>query len=186
MAKKFELLYKSGESSHSIAKKFNIDHKTVLHHLHLSNTRIRSKSESVKLGLIKGRVKLPTEPHVLPSSSKELTPEKAYVLSVVAGDGYISAKKRVYQIVLQTTDEEFADEFQLCLYLTYGLTSSKKKIVEKQPGWKNKYQIRLCCKAACNDLLSYGVSFRKENWRVPQAVQNDSQEAKSRYLKRVL
>jgi hypothetical protein len=74
------------------------------------------------------------------------------------------------QIGLETIDKEFADEFQRCLYFTYGITPAKKKLVEKHLGWRDKYSVRLCCKAACEDLLAYGISFKKEKWRVSPAI----------------
>lgn len=54
VTEKFVSLYENGESSHSIAEKFNVDHKTVLDHLHKREARIRSKSEAIKIGLAKG------------------------------------------------------------------------------------------------------------------------------------
>lgn len=185
LARKFVLLYNGGGSSHSIAKKFDIDHKTVLHHLYAANVKPRSKSESIKIGLLKGRVKRIAKPHALPPYSKVLTREKAYLLSVLAGDGWLdySPKVRRCQIGLETIDEEFADEFRRCLHFTYGIMPSKKKLIETHPGWSDKYCVRLCCKAACEDLLAYGVSFKKEGWHVPLVIKNAAPEIRASYLK---
>lgn len=178
-------LYNDCESSHSIAKKFNIDHTTVLDHLHAASVTIRSKSESIKVGLAKGRVKPISKPHILPPSSKDLTCEKAYTLGVLAGDGWLdySPKVRRCQIGLETIDEEFADEFRRCLYITYRIMPSKKKIIEKHPRWSDTYCVKLCCKAACEDLLSYGTSFKKEEWRVPPVIKNASPDIQASYLR---
>ena len=185
MARKFVFLYNSGESSHSIAKKFDVDHKTVLDHLYMAGTKIRSKSESIKVGLAKGRVKPIAKPHVLPSHSKNLTSEKAYILGVLAGDGWLSyyPKLRRCQIGLETIDEEFVDEFRRCLKKVYDLEPSKRKLVEKHPKWNDKYNVKLCCKAACEDLLSYGAPFGTKKWRVPSAINNVPLDIRASYLR---
>lgn len=185
LAREFVSLYNNGESSHSIAKKFDVDHKTVLDHLYAAGVTIRSKSESIKIGLAKGRVRPIAKPHVLPSSSKNLTRAKAYIFGVLAGDGWLSyfPDAGIYQIGLETIDEEFADEFRRCLRSTYEVTPSKKKLVEKHPGWSDKHCTRLCCKAACEDLLSYGVPFRQDVWLVPPAIKNASPDIQASYLK---
>ena len=185
MERKFASLYTDGESSHSIAKKFDIDHKTILKHLYIAGVAVRSKSESIKMGLIKGRIKPVAKPHILSPDSKNLTCEKAYVLGVLAGDGWLSYSpaKRRYQIGLETIDEEFADAFWQCLNKVYGLKPSKRKLIEKHPGWKDKYCVRLCCKAACEDLLSYGVLFKQDGWLVPPAIKNASPAIQASYLR---
>jgi hypothetical protein len=123
LEKKFVSLYTDGESSYSIAKKFDIDHKTILKHLHAAGAAIRSKSESIKMGLIKGRVKSVAKPHILSLDLKNLTCEKAYVLGVLAGDGWLSyyPEKGICQIGLEAVDEEFVDEFKRCLNKVYDL-----------------------------------------------------------------
>lgn len=185
MEREFVSLYTDGESSHSIAKKFYIDHKTILKHLHTAGAAVRSKSESIKIGLIKGRVKSVAKPHILSPDSKNLTREKAYVLGVLAGDGWLSyyPEKRICQIGLEAVDEEFIDEFRRCLNKVYGLNPSKKKVNVKNPRWKDKHRVRLCCKAACEDLLSYGVSFKQNNWLIPPAIKSGSIGARTSYLR---
>ena len=48
----------------------------------------------------------------IPKSSKKLTKEKAYILGVLCGDGYISTG---YRLGLEACDKEFVDCFQKCL-----------------------------------------------------------------------
>jgi intein-encoded DNA endonuclease-like protein/DNA-binding CsgD family transcriptional regulator len=185
LARKFVSLYTDGGSSHSIARKFDVDHKTVLSHLYAASVAIRSKSDSIKMGLAQGRIKPIAKPHVLPPYSKNLSPEKAYVLGVLAGDGWLSyyPTKRRCQIGLETVDEEFADEFRRCLNKVYGLNPSKKKVFVKNPKWKDKYRVRSCCKAACEDLLSFGVPFRQDDWLIPPAIKNASIDVQASYLR---
>jgi len=185
MVAEFKLLYESGESTCSIAKKFSFDNKTVYRHLRKLGLKLRSKREAIKLGVKRGRIKIPIEPHRLRPMSKKLIPEKAYVLGVLAGDGWLSYSpaKRRYQIGLETIDEEFADAFWQCLNKVYGLKPSKRKLIEKHSGWKDKYCVRLCCKAACEDLLSYGVPFKQDGWLVPPAIKNASPAIQASYLR---
>jgi intein/homing endonuclease len=140
----------------------------------------------MKLGVIKGRVKPPIDPHRIPPSSRNLTSEKAYILGVLGpGDGWLdfSRKKRRYLIGLETVDEEFADKFRECLYKTYGVMPSKKKKIKRYPKWTDKYVVRLCCKAACEDLLSYSISFKKNDWSIPTAIKNASLAIQAGHLK---
>jgi hypothetical protein len=61
----------------------------------------------------------------IPESSKLLTKEKAYILGVLCGDGYIRIHKngRSFLVGLDVTDEDFADEFKKCLkkYINFHL-----------------------------------------------------------------
>jgi hypothetical protein len=121
----FKRLYEKGESTYSIGEKFGLDAETVRCHLKKLEVKLRNRYKAMKLGLESGRVKTPAVPHqVLPTSSK-LTPEKGYILGVLAGDGFIvyhlSRQYKMYKVALETVDKEFADEFSRCLYLTYGI-----------------------------------------------------------------
>lgn len=182
----FKRLYEGGESTYSIAGKFGFDANTVCYHLKKLEVKLRSRYEAMKLGMERGRVKTPAVPHqVMPTSSK-LTPEKAYILGVLAGDGFIvyhpGRQYKMYKVALETVDEEFADEFSRCLYLTYGITPSKRIIVEKHHGRKNRYHVALHCKAACEDLLRYGL-FGTRRWSVPDAVKTALPDVKASYLR---
>lgn len=185
LARKFVFLYNSGESSCSIAKKFDVDPKTVLCHLRAAGVKPRSKSDAIKLGLAKGRVKRIATPHSLSPHFKVLTCEKAYILGVLAGDGWLDYSPKVgrCQIKLETVDEEFAAEFQRCINVVYGSKPSMRKLTERHPGWSDKYYVRLCCKAACEDLLRYGVSFKHDKWRVPLEIRNASLDIQAAYLR---
>jgi len=118
--------------------------------------------------------------------SSKLTPEKAYILGVLAGDGFLvyhqGRQYKMYKVALETVDEEFANEFSKCLYLTYGVIASKRIIVEKRPGRKDRYHVALHCKAACEDLLRCG-SFGTRKWDIPEGVKTAPLDIKASYLK---
>ncbi len=180
-------LYENGESTYSIAEKISVSAETVRRHLKKLGVKLRCRREAMKLAFEKGRKKPPTMPHqVLPTSLK-LTPEKAYILGVLAGDGFLvycgeGKPYRMYKVALETVDEEFADEFRRCLYLIYGIMPTIRKIVEKHPGRKDRYHVAIHCKAACEDLLKYG-SFGTRKWNVPEDVKSAPLDMKASYLR---
>lgn len=185
MAVEFKHLYENGESTCSIAKKFDCGDNTVNKYLRNLGVKLRTRCEAAKLGMKNGRIKPPRRfPRPIPSTSSKLTPEKAYVLGVLAGDGWIgySPTKKVYTISLHVIDEEFADEFRYCLHLTYGITPKKKRLAKKHAGWNDSYLIRLNSRATCEDLLGYG-SFKEREWNVPQAVKVARLDVKGSYLR---
>lgn len=178
----FEEMYREGESTHSIATNFGISHTTVLCHLHNKGVKLRTKKEALKLALKTGRLKV--RKHSIPKSSKKLTPEKAYILGVLCGDGWIyySKKYQSYQIGLEATDIEFVDEFKLCLTGVFKKKLLKRKINVKVSGWQDKYEVRICSKMACEDLFSYGSSFKEDTWIVPKEIKISSINIQARFL----
>ena len=176
-------LYENGESSHSIAKLFNVYHSTILLRFKKHGFKLRSKSEANKIGFKKGRIKI--KKHTLPEFSKMLSKEKAYILGALCGDGwlYLNPKKRAYQIGLSVTDKEFAKKFSVSLFKVFEIKTKLKKVKVKIPNWNDKYTVILCCKDACNDLLSYGISFKTKEWSVPESIKNASIEEKASFLR---
>jgi len=176
-------LYKQGQSSLSIAKNLGIAHTTVLWHLKKINFKTRSRREAAKLGVQTGRIKIFR--HTIPDSSKNMTKEKSYVIGVLCGDGwvYINKRKRCYQIALSVADKDFAEEFGRCLQTTYKLRPSFKVRAKRKYNWKRMFQIRLCSKAACMDLLNYGSLFRTKTWLIPNAIKIAHLEIKAHFLK---
>lgn len=62
----------------------------------------------------------------IPNESKELTKEKAYILGVLCGDGYIRVQRHSYLVGLDVCDEDFVDEFIKCFNKTYSIFPSKR------------------------------------------------------------
>ena len=65
------------------------------------------------------------------------SPELAYVIGVVAGDGSLNVREYAYRVRLQATDLEFVQEFDRCLYKLLG---SKPHNVWRGAG-RNEYHV---------------------------------------------
>jgi intein-encoded DNA endonuclease-like protein len=175
-------LYKKGESTCTLSKKFGIAHTTIFYHLKKNHVNLRSKSEALKIGFKFGRVKI--RKHEIPNSSKKLTPQKGYLLGVICGDGYIDfdEKRRRFQVSLQTIDKEFALEFGNSIKHIYKINPSLSVIKPpKGKNWSVKYQMRVCSKNVCLDILNYGV-FKTENWKVPFEIKKSNSICKLKFL----
>lgn len=116
--------------------------------------------------------------------SKFLTVEKAYILGVLCGDGYISTNNRVG---LKVCDEDFADEFRRCLREVYDLSPSKKFRIIKPTNFstnpKPQYVISLTSKLVVNDLLEYSKSFKTKEWEIPKEILKSDLKVKSAFLR---
>lgn len=125
----------------------------------------------------------------IPEVSKILTTEKAYILGVLCGDGYIRIQQHShgYLVGLNVCDEDFADEFKNCLKKVYELVPSKnlKKMrptnVCNNP--KQQYVINLTSKLVIQDLLKYSPSFKTKEWKIPEQIKNSNLEFKSAFLR---
>ncbi len=119
----------------------------------------------------------------IPISSKELTPEKSYIIGVLCGDGWISTN---YRIGLSVCDKEFADYFQYCIEKVYAVKCSrsirtrKKNNFTKNP--KTQYIVSLCSKLVVKDLQKYSKSFKTFKWAVPEQIKN-SKEITAEFIK---
>ena len=180
--KEFVLLYKNGESTRSIAKKFNRCHSIILWHFERLGIKRRERKEAAKLGVIRGRIKI--FKHKIPESAKQMSLDKAYILGVLCGDGYINYNKdkRAYQIGLDVTNKEFFNKFRRCLYKVYKIRPTNEYKIIKIKNWQNKYITRLCSKAACEDLLKYG-ELKTENWKIPKIIKKSDLNIQAIFLK---
>ncbi|MBU0963280.1 MAG: hypothetical protein KKD48_05230 [Nanoarchaeota archaeon] len=126
---------------------------------------------------------------ILPQN-KFLSLEKAYILGVLCGDGYIRMDKlgNGSLIGLDVTDEDFADKFRGYLNKVYGLLPSKKKRIENHTNFSNNpkplYVINLSSKLAANDLLKYSKSFKTKEWEVPKEIlENPDLKIKAAFIR---
>lgn len=173
--------YKSGKSMQEVAETFNTTLNKVNRILRKHNIKRRSHSEAAKLAISKGRLKI--NAHTVSKHSKHLNADKAYILGVMCGDGWTYCKpKHTYQIALQATDKDFVDEFARCLKNVYGIHPKRSLISITTKNWSDKYQARLCCKAAHNDLLKY-TSFKTNKWGVPQEIKNSNKNIQSAFIR---
>ncbi|MAG20006.1 hypothetical protein CL618_01070 [archaeon] len=181
---KLKELYEKGESSHTLAKKFNTDHKKIQRLLKSIGIKLRSRSEAIKLAVSKGRLIVPPpREHKIPNSARKLTLEKAYILGTLCGDGWMHCTKRQsYQIGLNAIDKEFVGYFRDCLRETYGIHRKLKKLKKRQKNWNNQYRIRICSKNVFNDLLDYN-SFQTRKWKVPKEIKKSPEIIIQNFIK---
>jgi len=108
-------LYNSGLSSWAIATKFDTYHSNILHHLKKLQIDRRDKSSATKGGVKAGRIII--KKHKIPESL-DVNKDLAYILGVIAGDGYIdySDERKTYYIGLSAVDKEFVDNFRNILF----------------------------------------------------------------------
>lgn len=138
------------------------------------------------IGWIRGN-KRPFLDHLLtpiPESSKELSVEKAYILGVLCGDGYISTG---YRIGLAVCDKEFADYFRYCLEQVY---SVKPSFTIKQPPSNNfcltpkpQHNIMLVSKLVATDLVKYHPSYKTFEWTVPEQIIAASKDIQASFIR---
>lgn len=125
--------------------------------------------------------------HKIPETAKELSKEKAYVLGVLCGDGWLTTK---YRIGLEVRDKDFIDYFQLCLERVYNLRCGRsirperlKMICGRMCRSREQQVLTLTSKRVVEDLLRYLPSFRTFDWRVPDAIRDSDAELKSYFLR---
>ncbi len=167
--KKIISYYKCGSSSREIAKKFNINHNTVLYHL--NKLHIETRNGTLK---------------EISKDSNNLTLEKAYVLGVVGpGDGYVvfNSKHKTYKVGLKVISRKFANYFDFCLRKVFGLIPSRSIVKPKRKTHNKQYVVELNSKLAYVDLQRYNVSFKEENWRIPEIIKNATEKIKCMYLR---
>jgi len=173
-----ENLYREGYSTLMLARKFNVHHSTIIRCLKRRNIAIRKASESGRIASLKGRLKQ----HRIPGSAKILTENKAYILGVMCGDGYLHMTKRnSYQIALQAIDRDFVIKFAKCLEIVYHIEPSISLLPSRHTNWNDKWQARICSKAVYNDILNYN-QFMTYNWSVPPEILKSSNQIKAKFL----
>jgi len=151
-------------SARRLSKKFNVSEKLIVDWLKKYGIKNRTHTESMNTQNIKEelanlRYKRPT------TNYYHLSPEKAYILSVLSGDGYIDKYGIKFEI---RNDEEFIREFSHCLEKVYGLKYNYKYKLKK-----NTFLLNVSSMMISKDLLRYG-NFRTFSWNVPQEILNSN------------
>lgn len=125
---------------------------------------------------------------ILPFSNF-LSEDKAYILGVLCGDGYLKIDnvKNIYLIGLDVCDEDFADNFKSRIKEVYGLNTSKLVRQRMETNYsktpKPIYSTYICSKSLIHDLLTYSPSFKSKLWQVPIQIINSNLNIKSSFLK---
>jgi hypothetical protein len=169
-----ELYNNKGLSSSKIGLKYNVSTITVIKWLERFNIKIRSHKESMNTKLIKTelaelRLKKPTN-----KNYRVLSKEKAYILGVLCGDGYIDKKRIKLEI---RKDKEFIEKFQKCLEKVYGIRYQHKFYKKRE-----SLILDISSMIIAKDLNKYGI-FRTKNWIVPDLIKkSNNKEVISKFL----
>ncbi len=169
----YELYIKQKQSAQRLARTYNVSTIIVINWLRSYNINPRTHLESMNTPNIKEelkgkRLRRPTK------DFSKLTSEKAYILGVLCGDGYI----RPGAIRLEIRyDEEFIKRFTECINTVYGL-DFRYKYYEK----KNSFVMSITSEIISKDLLRYG-KFGAFEWGVPkEVVTSNSLDITSNFL----
>lgn len=154
-------LYNAGFPSRIVAEKVGISHARVLQLL---------EKEGVNRRMVEKPIANP--------KYRTLTPERAYIIGVMCGDGCLFStlvrKKqwvyRQYAVNLAVRDLDFAQEFARCLNAVYGLTINIgfQKRKDKNPKCSDIWVASSKRKAIFQDLAQYRFGVR--TWEVPQEI----------------
>ncbi len=170
----FNLYIKKMISASRIAQKYKVATATVIDWLKNSGIKLRSHTESMNTPNIRKelcdlRLTKPTKDY------NKLTPEKAYILGVLCGDGYIDKNFAKLEI---RKDIEFIEEFLRCFKQVYGINYNYYFYNRR-----NSYIANIASRVICRDLLHYG-DFGTKKWGAPIAILNSEDVSiKSSFLK---
>lgn len=164
---KIKKLYLEGLSSREVGKRLGISHVRVLALLKKENIDRRSITK------------------IIPNQNyKQLTPERAYILGVMCGDGCVfsgfARKKnwqfKLYIVQLSVKDKDFIDEYMRCFYKVYGITPSlhRRERSKENAKWSSIWVAKVSRKEVYKDLSSYKFSCR--GWTVPEEIAGSSNE----------
>ncbi len=147
-------------SASTLAKKFEVSPIIVINWLRHYNLKVRSHLESMNTRIIKRELR--NKQLTTPTKNyRPLTPEKAYILGVLAGDGFIN--RRLIRLEIRR-DTEFIEKFSNCLKRVYGI-----KYTYYYYKLRNSYILHATSEIICEDLLNYG-DFRTNSWKVPKKI----------------
>lgn len=147
-------------SASEIGIRFGVSTVTAIKWLNKHNITARSHTESMNTERIKNELRL-SKLKIPKKSFFALTPEKAYVLGVLAGDGYIN--NEVVRLEIRK-DVEFIEEFSRCVEDIYGRGYKHSYYARR-----NTYVFSASSGIICADLNRYG-RFKTFEWKAPNAI----------------
>ena len=170
----YELYINKKESAQKIAKKYKTSTITAINWINYYNIKLRTHLESMNTISVKKELKEKKLRHPTKIFT-EISPEKAYIMGVLCGDGYISNKTIRFEI---RKDEEFMKEFVRCLKEVYGLDYNYKYYAKK-----NSFVMYASTEIVCSDLLRY-CKFKTFEWFVPEEIiTSKNEEIISKFLR---
>ena len=171
-----DLYIKKKISASKIARKYKVSTIIAINWLVKCDIKPRTHTESmntlnIKKELSDLKLTKPTKEY------KRLSVEKAYILGVLCGDGYIDKNFAKLEI---RRDKEFIEEFVRCFKEVYGVDYHYYYYENR-----NTYISNITSRIICKDLLDYG-NFETKNWEVPKSILNsDDFLIKSSFLRGV-
>ena len=162
------------QSSEKLGEKYGVSCASVITWLKSYKIPLRNHLQSMNTSVIKEelrqkRLKRPIKEH------SYLSPEKAYILGVLCGDGHINREFVSFEI---RYDEEFAEEFATCFEKVYGLKYNYRYYKPK-----NTFNLRVSNQLICEDLLKYG-KFNTREWNIPKEImKSDNEEIIGSFLR---
>jgi hypothetical protein len=170
----YELYINKKESAQKIAKKYKTSTITVINWINFYNIKLRTHKESMNTLSVKEELREKKLRHPTKLFTK-ISPEKAYIIGVLCGDGYISEKTIRFEI---RKDEEFIKEFVRCLKEVYGLDYHYKYYARK-----NSFVMYASTEIVCSDLLRY-CKFKTFEWFIPKEIfDSKNEEIISKFLR---
>jgi LAGLIDADG-like domain len=135
-------LYQAGNPKHILAKKFNVDYRTI--HDNLNKFKIfRTTGE--------GRRKYKLKEDFFKVIDTE---EKAYILGLLFADGYISSTNNSIGISLGEKDKEILEKINKIVYEGESTPLKLRKLESDKR--QNQYILSMNSQKMCNDLIDLG------------------------------
>ncbi|HSU73092.1 MAG TPA: LAGLIDADG family homing endonuclease [Candidatus Binatia bacterium] len=152
------------QSASALARHYGTAVITVQNWIRAAGIPVRNLKESMKLENVRAilaekRLRKPTLHHDF------LWKDKAYLLGVAYGDGFLSTTR----FRVEVCDLDFLQEVQRALFSVYGLNFT---IIQTSRG---TYKIDLANRILCEDLSHYGPTGTFV-WRVPKAIRGSFDE----------
>lgn len=136
--------YEDGLQIHAIAKKYHTSQETVSSILKENNIEIRPAY----------KVTYSINENYFDTID---TPEKAYIIGMIASDGCVFCNR--LQIVLQEEDKDILEKINSCLGSNRQLYYIERS--KKNPNWKNQYSLIIVNKHIADQLKSIGLIENK-------------------------
>ncbi len=161
-----KLYIKEYNSAQEIAKKFNVSPIIVINWLKRYSIPVRTHKDAMNTSVMRNilrnlKLKKPSKDYSI------LSPEKAYLIGVLCGDGHINKKFIRFEI---RRDEEFIKEFQDDLKKVYGIKFNYKYYAKR-----DSFVLYASNETICDDFLKY-CKFSTFNWNIPKKVINSGNE----------
>ncbi|MBI5148512.1 hypothetical protein HZA33_02425 [Candidatus Pacearchaeota archaeon] len=170
----YELYIKQNQSAEKLGKRYGVSTIIVINWLKSYNISTRSHIESMNTPVIKEELKekklrRPTK-DFLP-----LSPEKAYILGVLCGDGCLV--KRMVRLEIRN-DEEFIKKFVNSFKEVYGLNYTYFYYPPKKT-----FVAQISSDIISKDLASYG-KFKTKDWNIPiEIMESNDPEILGKFLR---